>query len=241
MVVCINYCCVSATLTAEPIISISAFHTAVSRLHLLVCYLQEFVSHCAPDDPTDLQPSKMTCQQLRTHLTALNLDTRGNKPQLVARLQAAKTWMAGLADTGPAPAAAAAAAAGGGADSDTEMVVIGDSNESGDELDKAEDALAKRLSGKLFVHPGQGMRVHARGWVGGGVNEAGDELDKAEDALAEQLSGIRLCVPRVQACARAGGGGGESGDELNEAEDALVERLSVTVRVLQSRPNLQLE
>jgi hypothetical protein len=118
----------------------SACHVNV---HACPYALQEFVSHCAPDDPTDLLPSKMTCQQLRTHLKALNLDTRGNKSQLVARLEAAKTWMVGSVDTSPAAAA-------GGADSDTEVLVVEDSSESGDELDKAEDALAERLSGKVI-------------------------------------------------------------------------------------------
>jgi hypothetical protein len=103
----------------------------------------------------------MTCEQLRTHLKALNMDTRGNKPQLVSRLEAAKGWMARAAAAaaagdagGVSPAAAAGGSGGGagGADSDREVVVIGDSSssdESGDELDKADDALAARLSGKL--------------------------------------------------------------------------------------------
>jgi hypothetical protein len=109
------------------------------------------VSHCAPDDPTDLQPSKLTCSQLRDHLRALNLDTRGTKPQLVARLSAAQTWMAGAGTAaaagggGDAPTTAAAAAAAG-ADSDTEVLVLG--SDSGDEVDRAEQALAAALSGE---------------------------------------------------------------------------------------------
>eukprot|EP00775_Hariotina_reticulata_P002486 gene2486-2789_t len=50
----------------------------------------EFVSHCAPDDPADLVPQKMTCAQLRDHLKTLNLDTRGTKPQLIERVETAR-------------------------------------------------------------------------------------------------------------------------------------------------------
>jgi hypothetical protein len=119
------------------------------QLYSLFCP-QEFVSHCAPDDPTDFQPTKMTCQQLRDHLRPLNLDTRGTKPQLIARLEAARGWISAGGDASPPAAAAAAAAAGGG--SDTEVLVIGDSSggdDSGDDLDRAEDALAQRLSGEV--------------------------------------------------------------------------------------------
>jgi hypothetical protein len=119
-------------------------------LLLLLLLLQEFVSHCAPDDPTDLQPSKLTCSQLRDHLRALNLDTCGTKPQLVARLSAAKTWMAGAGTAAAAGggdgASMSAAAAAAVADSDTEVLVIG--SDSGDEVDKAEEALAAALSGE---------------------------------------------------------------------------------------------
>jgi len=93
----------------------------------------------------------MTCQQLRTHLKALNLDTRGNKPQLVARLEAAKGWMAAGADSAAAAAAAGTPAAAAAADSETEVLgSSSSSSESGDELDMAEGALAERLSGETF-------------------------------------------------------------------------------------------
>jgi hypothetical protein len=99
--------------------------------------LQQFVSHCAPDDPSELHPSKMTCAQLRQQLLSLSMDARGNKPQLVARLEAAQAAMA--------PAAAAAAAAGVGGVLKVE--VDGGSSASEDELDRAEDGLAENLSG----------------------------------------------------------------------------------------------
>ena len=71
------------------------------------------MSHCAPDDPSESAPSKLTCAQLRERLKALDLNTRGNKPQLVERLEAAQKWMetttaAAAAIEGAAAVAAAA-------------------------------------------------------------------------------------------------------------------------------------
>ncbi|GIL52279.1 hypothetical protein Vafri_8173 [Volvox africanus] len=53
-----------------------------------------FRSHCAPDDDEDVNqmPAKLTVKQLKSRLTSLNLDTRGTKPQLVERLEAALRW-----------------------------------------------------------------------------------------------------------------------------------------------------
>jgi ribosomal protein L12E/L44/L45/RPP1/RPP2 len=70
------------------------------------------------------------------------MDSRGNKPQLVARLEAAQAAMAA-----PAPAAAAAAA-GVAAKEDGGS----SSNSSEDELDRAEEKLAGNLSGVWFDH-----------------------------------------------------------------------------------------
>jgi hypothetical protein len=87
---------------------------------------QEFVSHCAPDDPQDAPPTKLTCDGLRSRLRALNLDTRGTKASLVTRLEAALKWAAADGGSGSAAvgaegsrgaaeeAAAAAAVAGAG-------------------------------------------------------------------------------------------------------------------------------
>jgi hypothetical protein len=36
--------------------------------------MQQFVSHCAPDDPSELQPSKITCAQLWQQLLFLSMD-----------------------------------------------------------------------------------------------------------------------------------------------------------------------
>ncbi|WIA08100.1 hypothetical protein OEZ85_007563 [Tetradesmus obliquus] len=96
---------------------------------------KEFVSHCAPDDPAELAPSKMTCALLRQALLALSMDARGTKQQLVERLEAAQAAMAA--------APAAAAAAGGVA-----VNVAGSSSRSSseDEVDRAEERLAGNLS-----------------------------------------------------------------------------------------------
>jgi hypothetical protein len=75
----------------------------------------------------------MTCAQLRQQLQALAMDSSGNKPQLVARLEAAQ---AAMAHGGPAAAAAGVAKAGG-------------SSSSEDEVDRAEEKLAGNLSGWL--------------------------------------------------------------------------------------------
>ncbi|WIA28170.1 hypothetical protein OEZ86_010738 [Tetradesmus obliquus] len=98
---------------------------------------KEFVSHCAPDDPAELPPSKMTCALLRQALLALSMDARGTKQRLVERLEAAQAAMAAA----PAAAAAAAAAAGGGV-----AVQGAGSSSSEDELDRAEERLAGNLS-----------------------------------------------------------------------------------------------
>jgi adenosyl cobinamide kinase/adenosyl cobinamide phosphate guanylyltransferase len=53
-------------------------HTHCVLLHCLLGQLQQFVSHCAPDDPSELQPSKMTCTQLRQQLHSLSMESRAH-------------------------------------------------------------------------------------------------------------------------------------------------------------------
>lgn len=51
-----------------------------------------FKSHCAPDEQQDVPPEKMTVTELRSELLSLNMDMRGNKAVLVARLHDARKW-----------------------------------------------------------------------------------------------------------------------------------------------------
>lgn len=115
----------------------------------------------------------MTVAQLRAKLTPLNLDTRGTKAQLAARLHEALRWQAPGSGSGPrsepalggrdggvaagskAAAAAGAAAVAGATASDP--IVVGsdgegedddvDSEGSFDDVDVAEEVLARSMAG----------------------------------------------------------------------------------------------
>jgi SAP domain len=114
------------------------------------------VSHCAPDEPEDAPPTKLTCPQLRAALRELNLDTRGTKPVLVARLEAARRWEG---DNPAAQGSAAVPLVSEAAPVKSEPFETpsrgnkrrtqrADSNSSSaDELDTAEERLAAALSG----------------------------------------------------------------------------------------------
>eukprot|EP00879_Flechtneria_rotunda_P012752 GHRR01013316.1.p1 GENE.GHRR01013316.1~~GHRR01013316.1.p1 ORF type:complete len:382 (+),score=190.38 GHRR01013316.1:781-1926(+) len=142
---------------------------------------KEFVSHCAPDDPFELQPTKMTCMQLRAHLKSLNLDTRGTKPQLTQRMEAAIIWR--QTDTGVNSNSAAATAAQAGlaaaarnrqglARGVNDVLVVADTDDgrssSVGELDVAEDRLATNLS----VPPVRRRRRAPRKTAAGAVTAA---------------------------------------------------------------------
>lgn len=120
----------------------------------------------------------------------MNLDTRGNKPQLVARLEAAKGWMTQQQQEGPSAAAA---------DEETELV---GSDDSGDELDRAEGALAARLSGETVTGVGFMFFLSAEGGllmqVGLGTWRAFVTVCLLQSVLP---SPIRACAQQCADCA----------------------------------------
>ncbi|EFJ45860.1 hypothetical protein VOLCADRAFT_118227 [Volvox carteri f. nagariensis] len=117
-----------------------------------------FRSHCAPDEDDEgnegeaadegegvvVVPAKLTVKQLKTRLIALNLDIRGNKAQLVERMEAALRWQQQQQQQQSVAAtkAGTAAAAKGGVD------VGGDSGDHDSDvtLDRAERVLSEAMA-----------------------------------------------------------------------------------------------
>lgn len=51
---------------------------------------KQFKSHCAPEAPTQAAPAQMTVKELRAALEGMQLESKGSKAVLVARLQEAQ-------------------------------------------------------------------------------------------------------------------------------------------------------
>lgn len=94
---------------------------------------QEFVSHCAAEDPLDVTPSKMTVTKLREALVGKGLSIKGRKAELVARLEEAALTSPETVMMIPTPAPAARR---------TQRVTFGDDTK---EVASAAEAASEKL------------------------------------------------------------------------------------------------
>ncbi|GLC40886.1 bubble DNA binding [Pleodorina starrii] len=181
-----------------------------------------FRSHCAPDDPEEeghVAPAKLTVAQLKARLTALNLDTRGIKRQLVERLETALRWQQQGKQEGQQgqqqEEEKAATAATTTAAAEAEAVATG-------------TAPGKRQRRQAMVEA-----MGAAEEMGVKAEEAEEEVEEVMEVVVVEEGGSRGAAAEVGGateCGKAGDGDGDGGSDsavsLDRAEQVLTDSMA---------------
>ncbi|KAG2426522.1 hypothetical protein HXX76_011749 [Chlamydomonas incerta] len=180
-----------------------------------------FVSHCAPDDPADVEPAKLTVKLLKERLIALNLDTRGAKPQLVARLEAALRWQQPGHDHDPAKATKAQEEEeeeAGGAEEGAAAGAAAAAPSTPQAAPQSKRARGEGAAAAGAEEEGKAAKdgAGAGGGGGDGDSDSAVTLDRAEQALADSMA-----PPAVEAAAATGAVAGGAADAGSDPADAL--------------------
>ncbi|GAB4813748.1 hypothetical protein N2152v2_000794 [Parachlorella kessleri] len=188
---------------------------------------KEFVSHCAPDDPADVAPSKLTLPLLRARLAVLGLPISGRKADLVARLEGAlaASGTAGTAEAGGTTGGTAHAAAQAAGSSGLVPVAATANVATGREAEQPAVAAAavtqlEAAAEEASVELGQAMVAHE-----GIVTQAVAEAEATESRPPGSRKPRQRAPPRLgrgakKEAAAGAGAGAEMGSAAAAAEAA---------------------